>query len=64
MGTDKLMTPEQLFPYVFSPTKTLTTKELTEVLSYFFAVKPVSQGFYDNLPDHIQQHFNPLEENK
>jgi len=57
----------QHHPYIFSPTKTLTTKELTEVLKCLFEMKPVSQKFYDDLPDTIKPHFKsrtPIEETK
>lgn len=46
------------FPYTFNPKKTMTTKELTEVLRYFFAVKPVSKEFVQALPKDLQQHFS------
>lgn len=54
------------FPYAFNPSKTMTTKELTELMRYLFAIKPVSKQFFDGLPPNIQQHFtlrdNPSEQ--
>lgn len=46
------------FPYIFNPSKALTAKELTEVMRFFFAVKPVDQEFFDALPSNMQAHFS------
>jgi len=50
------------FPYTFNPVKTMTTKELTEVLRYFFAVKPVSEDFVKAMPPELQKHFSRRED--
>ena len=45
------------YPYSFNPEKTLTTKEITEVLRYLFYIKPLSSDYVGNLPEDIQKHF-------
>ena len=45
------------FPYSFDPSKTLSTKEITEVLRYLFYVKPLSSEYVESLPEDIQKHF-------
>ena len=48
---------EQWVDYVFDPKKTLTTKELTDLLQHLFKIKPVSEQFHKDLPKSLQKHF-------
>jgi hypothetical protein len=50
------------YPYQFLPQKTLTTKELTELLTLFFSIKSFPVEFIEAIPEKYREHFQKRED--